>query len=460
MAEHDTVAACTIGGLGPGYSGTMAFNPVEQINGLVWGDALSRYGLAGRVLSGVVRYLYAVIRDLVSGQLTLRAMSLVYTTLLSVVPLLAFSFSVLKGFGIHKQLEEQMYLLLEPLGDKGAEITDNVMRLVDNVNGGVLGGISLAFFIYTAISMVQKVEESFNYVWYVSKPRSFAKRFTEYAFVLLIGPVVIVIALGSLTALQNDRIVQWLLSNEIIGPLFVTTSKLTPYLLVAAVFTFLYKFVPNTRVNFTSALVGGLAGGFMWASIGLIFAAFIVTAGRTQAVYASFAIAIVTLMWLYANWMVLLIGAQIAFYFQNPAYLRLGRREPRLSNSMRERLALNIMYLVGQAFRDPESSINLRQLSKRLEIPSLTIAPVIEALEEGGLLTSNDNELLLPGREMARIRLEEIIGIVRSKGDTGSHAAPRWAAAIDGIGAQLDQAIGERIGNRSLSDLLDEASST
>ncbi len=438
----------------------MAFNPVERINGLVWGDALSRYGLGGRILGGAIRYLYAVVRDLVSGQLTLRAMSLVYTTLLSVVPLLAFSFSVLKGFGIHKRLEAQMYLILEPLGDKGAEITDNVMRLVNNVNGGVLGGISLAFFIYTAISMVQKVEESFNYVWYVSKSRSFARRFTEYAFVLLIGPVVIVIALGSLTALQNDRIVQWLLSNELVGPLFVASGKLTPYLLVAAVFTFLYHFVPNTRVKLSSALVGGLAGGFMWASIGLIFTTFIVTAARTQAVYASFAIAIVTLMWLYANWMVLLIGAQLAFYFQNPEYLRLGRREPHLSNSMRERLALNIMYLVGQAFRDPESTIDLRQLSNRLEIPSLTIAPVMQALEDGGLLTSNEDEQLLPGCETARIRLEEIVGIVRSRGDTGSHAPPRWAAVIDGIGAELDRAVGERIGDRSLADLLDEAPST
>ena len=119
----------------------------------------------------------------------MRGMSLVYTTLLSVVPLIAFSFSVLKGFGVHEVLEDQMYLVLEPLGDKGIEITDNVMRLVENVNGGVLGGISLAFFIYTAVSMVQKVEESFNFVWHVGAARSFARRFTEYMFMLLVGPV-------------------------------------------------------------------------------------------------------------------------------------------------------------------------------------------------------------------------------------------------------------------------------
>ena len=434
----------------------MPYDPVERLNELIWGNSLERRGVPGRIVSTLLRYLYAVLRDLFSGQLNLRAMSLVYTTLLSVVPLIAFSFSVLKGFGVHNELEKQMYLLLEPLGEKGVEITDKVMQLVHNVNGGVLGGISLAFFIYTAISMVQKVEESFNYVWYVSKPRSFAKRFTEYAVVLLIGPVLIVAALGMLTGLQNQQFVQYLLSNHIVGPLFVATSKLTPYLLVTLVFTFLYIYVPNTRVRLKSAFIGGIAGGFLWASLGLIFAAFVVNSARTQAVYASFAIAIIALIWLYLNWLVLLVGAQLAFYYQNPAYLRIGRREPRLSNAMRERLALNIMFLVGKAFRNPEQRLKVGTLSDALQIPSITLAPVIAGLEDNGLLTSNDNEELLPGREMARIRLDEILATVRTGGETGSHRDPRWAGTIDGLCNRLDDAVSAAVGERTLSDLLNE----
>ena len=105
----------------------MPKNPVEMLNDLVWGDFLQKHGMPGRVLTTVLRYLYGVLRDLFSGQLSLRAMSLVYTTLLSIVPLLAFSFSVLKGFGMHEKLQAQMYLFLEPLGEKGIEITDQVM---------------------------------------------------------------------------------------------------------------------------------------------------------------------------------------------------------------------------------------------------------------------------------------------------------------------------------------------
>ena len=197
----------------------------------------------------------------------------------------------------------------------------------------------------------------------------------------------------------------------------------------------------------------------MWASIGLIFTAFIVTAGRTQAVYASFAIAIVTLMWLYANWMVLLIGAQIAFYVQNPAYLRHGRQEPRLSNSMRERLALNIMYLVGRAYREPGQEITIASLSDALKIPSLTLAPIISWLESGEMLRSNENEQLVPGYEMARMRLADIIAVVRSQGETGAHVGPAWSSVVEGLGSELDAAISERVGDKTLADLLDAATS-
>lgn len=441
------------------YNGQMISNLSSQIDRLIWGDTLTKYGPAGRVVSGVLRYLYALIRDIISGQLTLRSMSLVYTTLLSVVPLIAFSFSVLKGLGVHKGLEQRLYTILEPLGDKGVEITDQLMALVNNVNGSVLGGLGLAFFIYTAISMVQKIEESFNYVWYVTKARSLARRLTEYMLVLLIGPVVIVIALGMITSLQNDSIVQMLVKNDFLGPVFVASSKLTPYLLVTGVFTFLYVYMPNTHVRFRSALVGGLAGGFMWATVGVVFAAVLANSARVQAIYASFAIAITALIWIYLNWLILLIGAQLAFYVQNPAYLRIGRREPRLSNSMRERLALNAMLTVGSAFRHPDKTVDIAGLSKKLRIPTITIAPIIGALEDNGLLTTNEQEQLTPGRDMSRILLTDVLDVVRVDGETGSYRDPKWHDLIERLGSDVDAAVEKTLAGRSLTDLLDELES-
>jgi membrane protein len=433
-------------------------DPLEKIQDIIWSDSLSRYGLPGRIAATSLRYIYAVARDFFSGQLTLRAMSLVYTTLLSIVPLIAFSFSLLKGFGYHKELEKYLYTLAEPLGDQGLEYAEQMMKLVNNINGSVLGGVGLGFLIFTAVSMVQKIEASFNYVWYVTKPRSFSRRFTEYVFVLLIGPLVMAIALGMITTLQNDAVVQELLHNEAIGPLFAASGKLMPFMMIIGMFTFLYWFMPNTKVNLRSALAGGVAGGFLWATVSVIFTAFIASSARTQAIYASFAIAIVTLVWLYLNWLILLVGSQLAFYHQNPEYLRNGRRDPRLSSSISERLALNAMFIIGRAFRDSNlERATFTSVSKQLKIPSLTMAPILIGLEEAGLISLTEKEELQPGRDIARIRLEEILHTVRQEGDTGSFDEPEWAPTIESIGTSIDDAVNTALDNRTLADLLDEA---
>jgi membrane protein len=428
----------------------------DDLQKLIWGKQLTRAGVPGRIVAVVLRYLYAMLRDFFSGQLTMRAMSLVYTTLLSIVPLLAFSFAILKGFGVFNELEPHLAKLLAPLGPQGTQITDQILKLVDNVKGSVLGGVGLAVFLYTAITTVQKVEESFNYVWYVSKPRSFARRFTEYLVVLLVGPLLMVTAIGILTSIQSGAVVQYILNNEALRPIVVLTGKLVPYLLISGVFTFLYMFMPNTKVNFTSALVGGIAGGFMWATVGAIFTTFILYASRTLQIYAGFAVAITTLIWLYLNWLILLIGSQLAFYHQRPAFLRTGRQEPRLSNAMRERLALNVMFHIGVAFRNPGETVTAAEISERVNIPSIALAPIIAVLEEAGLILPTENENLLPGREMSRTRLAEILDVVRVRGETGSHREPNWSASINELGDKLDGAVTGIVGERALSDLLDE----
>jgi membrane protein len=212
--------------------------------------------------------------------------------------------------------------------------------------------------------------------------------------------------------------------------------------------------MPNTKVNFKAAFIGGLAGGFIWATLGVAFATFVSFSTRTQLIYSGFAVAILTLIWLYLNWIVLLFGAQLAYYIQNPAFLRIGRREPRLSNSMRERLALNVMLYVGRAFRDTEVSIDAQEISSQMRIPSITLAPVLEALEAGGLLAVTDKDYLLPGKDMAKITLEDILSVVRIHGETGSYRDPEWSEEVDALGTQLDNAVLKTVGSRTLVDLV------
>ena len=170
----------------------------------LWGIDISSFGRFRAFLIKALRLLYVAVREFSEGQLTLRAMGLVYTTLLSLVPLIAVSFSVLKAFGVHNQVEPFLYNFLSPLGSKGAEITRKIIGFVENIKVGVLGSIGLAMLIYTVISLIQKIEDAFNYIWKIKRPRSFARRFSDYMSVILIGPVLIFSAIDRKSTRLNS----------------------------------------------------------------------------------------------------------------------------------------------------------------------------------------------------------------------------------------------------------------
>lgn len=364
-------------------------------------------------LTRILRYPYALIRDITRGELTLRAMSLVYTTLMSIVPIIALSFSVLKGLGYHRELEPVLYSFLEPLGERAYQITQQVMGFVDNVRGGVLGSIGLVFLLYTLITTVQKVEESFNFVWRVDKPRSFGRRFSEYLSVMIVGPAVIVAALGLMATLVSTSVVQTLSEYRPFDTVLLILGRITPYILVSGVFTFMYGFIPNTKVQLRAALIGGVAAGAAWAFSGMVMARFVSSTTTTTLIYAGFAIVIVALMWLSISWLILLLGAQLAFYVQNPQYLRPGRGLINLNSSLRERVALSIMYLIVNDYRTAQHRWTVNRLAEHLDLPGAALTPIVDALEQRKLLLMAEDDSWVPARDPHAIELKDVLEAVR-----------------------------------------------
>src|SRR3984893_18172369 len=156
-----------------------------------FGPASARAGLLGGTLR-VLRYPYAVVRDLWRGEINLRAMSLVYTTLLSIIPLLAFSFAILKVFGGHRDLEPIVYELFRPMGGAAAtELPARGVQFASHVSSGVVGSVGLALLAWTLLGTTKKVEDSFNFLWHVDQPRSLARRLPEDTNLLIAGPALL-----------------------------------------------------------------------------------------------------------------------------------------------------------------------------------------------------------------------------------------------------------------------------
>lgn len=392
---------------------------LSRLEALIWG---SHSPDRPRWQQGALRWVRTVLilaRDLAMGQLTLRAMSLVYTTLLSIVPLLALSFSVLKAFGVHNQIQPMLLRLLEPLGDKGVEVAQHIAEFIQNMNVGVLGAVGLAMLLYTAVSLVQKIEESLNYIWHIAQPRRLGERFSRYFSVLIVGPILVFSALGLTATVMNIDTVRQLLAVDALGQAIQLASRLVPYLLIIAAFTFVYLFIPNTKIRLGPALVGGFIGGIAWQTAGWLFAVFVVSSGQYAAIYSSFAILVLFMIWLYVSWLVLLFGASVAFYTQHPEYLYLGSGEPRLSNRVRERLALSVMSQVASRFLAGQAAISLPEFTRQLRVPMHVLSTVVNALQDSDLLlqSADDPPLLLPARDPSLISVMQVLDAVRSAGE-------------------------------------------
>ena len=396
-------------------------------------------------------------RDLMDGMITLRAMSLVYTTLLSMVPLLAVSISVLKGFGVHDQLEPTLTSILAPLGEQSAEISAHIVGFVDNMKIGVLGALGLGLLIYTAVSLIQKIEAAFNYTWRLQNSRSLMQRFSDYLSVIMVGPVLLFSAVGITASLSSNQIVEFLNTLPYMNDLLRLMGKMLPFLLVIAAFTFVYMLVPNTRVKFRSAFYGAVIAGILWQVTGILFTSFVGGSTSYTAIYSGFAIVLVFMIWLYLSWVILLIGASISFYHQNPDQLKREQIDLHMSGRMRDQLALQAMVNIARA-HDQQSELipSLENLAAYQQVPVGALKRMLDALQSDGLiqLSSQNPPLYLPGASLQRIKLADILRSARAAEDDGQTDSCHSDTGVSKFLRELEQELEAHMGEESLDEFL------
>lgn len=430
----------------------------RDLNERIWTTNMRNLNTWPAVGLRAVRIVYAVGRDLAGGQLTLRAMSLVYTTLLSIVPLLALSFSVLKALGAHNQIEPMLFSFLEPLGDKGTEIGTNVMQFVENMKVGVLGSIGLAMLVYTVISLMHKIEGSFNYIWHINRPRGMGERFRDYLSVVVIGPVLVVSALGISASMMNSDLAHKIAEFLPFGvDILLMITRIIPYLMIIAAFTFIYLFIPNTKVKLHAALIGAVISGFMWETLGLAFASFAVSSTKYDAIYSSFAIMIMLLIWLHLCWLILLVGSNISYYVQHPTRAQIVRGKFRVNNQEKEQLALTIMLLICHKHLRGEQACSADELTGRIGVTGEAIDYVLDQLQKIGFIAPLCGEptRYVPLQDPQSVCVADFLGSVRRAEDTlrmqigGKESAEAVAAAQL---ARMDSALAELWAGQSLRD--------
>jgi membrane protein len=436
---------------------------IDRLNGKIWGAGLHGRPFFLRWPILMLRLLLAVGRDLKEGYLGLRATSLVYTTLLSFAPLLAISFSVLKGIGAHNNIEPFLQDFLEPLGEQGAEITARTVSFVDNIQVGVLGAVGMALLIYSVIALMHKIETAFNDIWHVSETRSFAQRVRDYLGVLFIGPLLLFLSVAMTATVRHAEktrywLEEWLhIPAETVDWMFGGLFQVLPYALFGIAFAALYMFMPNTRVRLAPALAAGFMTGVLWKVLGQVFGVFVAGSANYAAIYSAFAALILFMIWIYIGWLIVLVGAALCYYIQNPSNQPLSRKDMQLSPHLREKVAMHVCAVIGDVFYSEQKGITLTRLAARLRVPSAVLEGIVSTLVDAGVLalTVGRNAEYLPGRPFDVTTVQEMLAALRARDAEKARSLQhiRAIAPVDDLLRRGDAERGKALGAVTLKQL-------
>ena len=423
----------------------------------LWTRDLTTMSWPRRLGTQVIRLATAVGMEFRHRLLDARAAGLVYTTLLSMVPFLAVMFSVLKAFNVHHVIEPFLAQTLEPLGPKGQEITTTIIGFVDNIKMGVLGAFGIAGLFYTTYSLIDKIEQALNAIWQVKQGRTWERKFTDYLSAVLVGPVLVVSAFGLLASLQSHAMVQRLVEMEPFGTLLVWSGDLVPFVMLCAVLTFFYKTIPNTQVQVRSAIVGGVSAAVLWIIAEEVFAKFVVASTNYSAIYSSFAVLILFLLWLYTGWMIVLIGAQFSFFYQYPTAYLSRLLWDQGTYLFREQLALNVLRVLGHHYLKGDRPLRLSELSSELSMPLSLVEEEVERLTENGFVGR-----LQEPEGLSLIKSPDLI-FVKEVLDSVRNGTPPWIVphldSSDPVSALLsrrDKAVQKELAGKTVQSLLQD----
>lgn len=403
----------------------------------------------------MLRLLLVAATEFQESILSIRATSLVYTTLLSLVPFLAVMLSVLKAFGVHQQIRPLLGHALEPLGPRGVEITTNIVQFVDNLKVGVLGAVGLAGLFYTTYSLIEKIEEALNAIWRVEVGRPLGRKITDYLSVVLVGPVFVFTAFGLTASAQSHWLVQQVMNLQPLGHVIVVFSTLLPFFVMCFVFTFLYKFVPYTTVNLSSALVGGVTAGVFWQVAGMAFASFVAGSGRYSAIYSSFAVLILFLIWLYVGWLIVLAGAQVAYYHQHPSAYLLHLRRKHQTPLFREYLTLALLRHITRRFLAGKLPLKEEQLARVQGVPLTLVGSLINDLVKAGMVfRTEDPEGLVLARPPESIPVVEVLRVVQHQPHSGPQSFSVGTDVMSQLLMRRDAAVETALEGMTLRNLV------
>lgn len=357
-------------------------------------------------------------RDLCS----LRASALTLYTLLAVVPIIAMLFGIAQGFGLEKLLEQQILEQIPHQDTTLLQLISFARNLLESTKGEVVAGIGVVMLLWSVIHMISNIEESFNYIWKISKGRIFSRKLSDYLSLMLLAPILLIIA-SSITVFINTKIT-WL-ATIITLPKFGESLLLgalsySPLLLMISLFSIIFIFMPNHKINYKAGIIAGLITGILYHFLQWLYLSLQIGVSSYNAVYGSFAALPLFVIWIQTAWMIVLLGCEISFYIQNYENHRHNYKFTEFSIALKKTIALQITHLAINNFVNLGNPLTAETIALKLQVSIAIVHQILELLVASHILielkTENDEEVYLPAVDINILTIAFVINALEQCG--------------------------------------------
>jgi membrane protein len=391
----------------------------------IWHVDLKKYPPVLRFLLRQLRIVVLAVMEFRENQIQLRASALTYYSMLSVVPIAAMAFGIAKGFGFETRLETAIRKNVEgneELTDVIEYILEFANSMLQNINGGVIAGVGVVLLLWSVMKVFGNIENSFNVIWQIRRGRPLARKFADYLSMMLVTPILFFLSSTlsgfiSNMAVNNDSIL-----FDYLGPMLLFLVKLVPYILIFLLFTLLYVVMPNTKVRFNYALSAGIIAGIIFQLTQYLYFYFQGEAVRLNAIYGGFVLLPLFLIWVQLSWIIVLLGAEISFAYQNIEKYEFEAESLHISNYNRRMLTFLVMHNIIKNFEEGGRPRTAAEIGQALGIPVRLAREIIFDLQDSHLLVEAASEspkdnAYVPALDIGKITVAFIVEQLDLRGD-------------------------------------------
>ncbi|MHC4467271.1 MAG: YhjD/YihY/BrkB family envelope integrity protein [Planctomycetota bacterium] len=401
----------------------MVSRAVKFLTEDIWRISLNEYSRTKSFFIRQLRVIVLAARGFDEDKCSFRASGLTFYMLISIVPIIAMMFGIAQGFGLQARLKEQIQTRLAGQEEIANKLIQFSSTLLEKSPGGIIAGVGIIFLLWAVIKVLSHIEKSFNEIWGVTTHRSFGRKFSDYLSFMLVCPILLVIA-GSITAAIRGGILEMredLPILDLIGPVFTLIIKFLPLCTLWLTFTFIFIFMPNTKVKFKSGLLAGIVVGTVFQIVQWAYFTLQIGVSKYSAIYGSFAALPLFLFWLQTSWLVILFGGELCFAHQNVETYEFEHDSLSVSYSHKKKLSLLITQLLVDHFCKGQPPLTASDISSQLEIPMRLVRQILSELVEAKVICEvNGNKVpeagYHPARDVEDITLKFVIDSLEHRG--------------------------------------------